>query len=116
MCKINYADNLFRQSQPLLNYIVRPVEKEQSSEVAVKWFNRHTNPKNAVYPLTNLNSTKLDNSAVSNKNISSSDSKGLPNAEQLDHVYNRLGEDVSNLQPFIIHINIVKILDLRNTT
>jgi len=95
MCKIN-ADNLFRQSRPLLNYIVRPVKNKRSADAAVKWFNRHTNPKNDVCNSTEL---KPDNSTKSDENISSSDSNGLPNLEQLDHVYNRLGEDVSN-QPY----------------
>jgi len=93
MCKINYADNLFRQSQPLLNYIVQPVKNQQSAEVAVEWFNRRTNPKNYVCNITEL---KPDNSSKSNENNSTSDSNGLPSAEQLDHVYNRLGDDVSN--------------------
>jgi len=96
MCKINYADNLFRQSQPLLNYIVRPVKNKQSAEAAIEWFNRHTNPKNDVCNSTEL---KQDNLSKSSENISTSDSNGLPSVEQLDHVYKRLGEDVSN-QPY----------------
>lgn len=96
MCKINYADNLFRQSQPLLNYIVRPVKNKQSSEAAVEWFNIRTNTKNDVCYSTEL---KHDNPSKSDENISTSDSNGLPSVEQLDHVYNRLGEDVSN-QPY----------------
>jgi len=95
MCKINYADNLFRQSQPLLNYIVRPVKNKQSAEAAIEWFNSRTNPKNDVCNSTAL---KQDNPSKSNGNITS-DSNGLPSVEQLDRVYNRLGEDVSN-QPF----------------
>jgi len=95
MCKIN-ADNLFCQSQPLLNYIVRPVKNKRSADAAVEWYNRHTNPKSNVCYSTEL---KLDNSIKSNENISTSDSNGLPNLEQLDHVFNRLGEDVSS-QPY----------------
>lgn len=90
---------MFHQSpQPLLDYIVRPVKNKQSTKEAIAWFNRQTNLKNSVRPLTNVNSTtsKLDNSTMSNENSIKSDSKGLPNAEQLDHVYNKLGEDVSN--------------------
>lgn len=96
-CKINYAENLFRQSQPLPDYIVRPVKNKQSSEMAVEWFNsgfnRHTNPKTDVCHSTAL---KQDSPTKSDENISSSDSKGLPSVDQLEHVYNRLGEDVSN--------------------
>jgi hypothetical protein len=98
LCKINYAENSFRQSQPLLDYIVRPVKNKQSAEAAaVEWFNsgfsRQTNPENDVCHSTAF---KQDNSIKSDENISTSDSKGLPSAEQLDRVYNRLGEDVSN--------------------
>jgi len=96
-CKINYAENLFRQSQPLLDYIVQPVKNKQSAESAVEWFssgfNRHTNPKIDVCNSTAL---KQDNPTKSDKNINPSESKGLPSVDQLEHVYNRLGEDVSN--------------------
>jgi len=95
MYKVN-ADHLFLQSRPLLNYIVRPVKNKQSADAAVEWFNRHTNLKNNVCNSIEL---KQDNSIKSNENISPSDSNGLPNLEQLDHVFNRLGEDVSN-QPY----------------
>lgn len=117
MCKINYADNLFRQSQPLLNYIVRPVKNKQSAEMAVEWFNRHTNPKNDVCNSTEL---KQDNSTKSNENVSTSDSKGLPNVEQLDHVYNRLGEDLplmfkQNLDYALYHPKLVFENNIRGT-
>jgi len=61
--------------------------------MAVEWFNRHTNPKTDVCHSTAL---KQDNPTKSDENISSADSKGLPSVDQLEHVYNRLGEDVSN--------------------
>jgi len=100
MCKINCTDNLFRQSRPLLNYIVGTVQNKQSTDAAVvEWFNTHTNPINDV---CNSNELKQNDSTKSNENISTSDSNGLPNVEQLDHVYNRLGEDVSNQTYYVI--------------
>ncbi|XP_029343676.1 uncharacterized protein C6orf136 homolog [Acyrthosiphon pisum] len=116
LCKIN-AENLFRQSRPLLNYIVRPVKNKRSADVAVEWFNIHTNPKNNVCNSTEL---KPDNSTKSNENIGTSDSNGLPNLEQLDHVYNRLGEDLplmfkQNLDYALYHPKLVFENNIRGT-
>ncbi|XP_025198600.1 uncharacterized protein C6orf136 homolog [Melanaphis sacchari] len=121
MCKINYAENLFRQSQPLLDYIVRPVKNQQSAEAAVEWlnsgFSRRANPRNGVYHSTAL---KQDNSTKSDEKISTPDSKGLPSQEQLDLVCDRLAEDLplmfrQNLDYALYHPKLVFENNIRGT-
>ncbi|XP_026817908.1 uncharacterized protein C6orf136 homolog [Rhopalosiphum maidis] len=118
LCKINYAENSLRRSQPLLDYIVRPVKNKQSAEAAaVEWFNRHTNPENDV---CHSSAFKQDDPIKSDKNTSTSDSKGLPSAEQLDRVYNRLGEDLplmfkQNLDYALYHPKLVFENNIRGT-
>lgn len=91
-------DNVFRQSQPLLAYVGQPIENKQSEVVTAKWYNRHTNINNSVTPLNNLNSTmtKPDEDYRSpDHNNDTSDIKGLPSAEQLKYLYDKLEQTVS---------------------
>lgn len=104
-CKLRYVDGAFRKSQP--SYIVgKPVVKKQSVAAAVKWFNGREAEASAghpVSPLTRLNSTMIKpdssyESTSSNDDNNMLDPTGLPSAEQLEYVFNRLAENVSILQ------------------
>ncbi|KAL4084461.1 hypothetical protein QTP88_028274 [Uroleucon formosanum] len=116
MYKVN-AEHLFLQPRPLLNYIVQPVKNKWSADAAVEWFNGHINLKNDVCNSIEL---KQENSTKSNENNSSSDSNGLPNLKQLDHVFNRLREDLPLMfrQPLdfgLYHLKLVFENNIRET-
>jgi len=85
--KPNRVDTLFRQSQHLC-YIGESFKNKQSIAAAVVWFERDDRNANTM-PDNSFKSTS------SNNNNTLLDSKGLPSAEQLDYVYNKLGENVS---------------------
>jgi hypothetical protein len=88
-------DSMFRPSQSLFS-IGYSVHNKQYVTAAVERFNRHdkhTYYSNNRIPLTRSNSilTKSSGSRKPDELVE----KGLPNADQLNHVYTRLGEDVS---------------------
>lgn len=91
---------VFRPSQPLYS-IGHSLQNNQSVAAAVQWFSRHdrctylSSDRNTSPPTTRSNSTltKSHGSTDSDQPVE----KGLPTAAQLDHVFNRLGEDVSSL-------------------
>lgn len=83
--KPNPVDTLFRQSQNLC-YIGEPFNNKQSIAAAV-WFK--SNDRNA-----NTKSENFFKSTSNDINNTLLDSKGQPSAEQLDYVYNKLGENV----------------------
>lgn len=90
-------DNVFRQSQSLLAYAGQPVENKKSEVVTAKWNDRYTNTNNSVSPLTSLNSTITEPNNTSSSpshNNDTSDTRGLPSAEQLQSLYNRLEQTV----------------------
>lgn len=84
---------MFRPSQAF-HSIGYSVHNKQS---AAEWFNRHNKRtyynNNRSSPLTRSNST-LTKSSGSRKPDETVE-KGLPSEDQLNHVYTRLGEDVS---------------------
>jgi len=85
--KPNCINTFFRQSQHLC-YIEEPFKNKQSLASTVVWFKRDDRNAN----------TKPDDSfkfTSSNNYNTLLDSKGLPSAEQLNYVYNKLGENVS---------------------
>jgi len=101
-CKVNYTDSLLCHSQPM--YIGQPKIKIQPVAVTVNWFNKNncrSDTKHSITPLTHLNciATKSDDSfnSTSCNDNSISNSKGLPNPEQLDYVFNKLGETLPTL-------------------
>lgn len=79
-------DNLFKQSQHLYK-VGQPFKNKHSVEDAIVWFEKHGRYTN----------TKLDDSfkSTSGDKNNTLDCKGLPSAEQLDYVYNKLVENVS---------------------
>lgn len=88
---------MFRQSRSLLAYTGQPVEKNKSEVVTAKWNNGYTNTDNSVSPLTSLNSTvpEPDNTYSSpSPNNDTSDTRGLPSADQLQSLYDRLEQTV----------------------
>lgn len=94
-----------------------PAVVKQRMTAAVEWFNGHgrrTVKERSVFPLTNLNST-MTKPDISNKSDTSCSNKvpkseGLPSAEQLENMFNKLGEDVSfSCRLFSHYINGKKI-------
>lgn len=106
-CKPNSQNNLFGQSHHL-HYVNK---KPQSTSTAVVWFNRPTTTYNSGSLLTSLKSiaAKPDHSLKTSRsdNSDSSNSKGLPSAEQLNYVFERLGENVS----MCLHIHLPNSID-----
>lgn len=101
------ADHVFKRQSPVY-FASQPVptNNRRSVAAAVQWLHRHdahrapgTCANSPVSPMVSLNTvqTKSDGplKSPSGGDQSTSDSKGLPSAEQLNYIYNKLGEDVS---------------------
>jgi len=106
--KQNCMDNL---SKHLCN-VGQPFKNKQSVAAAVVWFEEHGRYANTT-PDNSLKSTSGDK-----KNTS--DCKGLPSAEQLDYVYNKLGENLpilfkDNLDFSLYHPKLVFENNIRGT-
>lgn len=101
-CKFHYVDGKFYESQ-LPCVISQSAVQKPSITATVEWFNKQTKrsyAKRSALTLTHLNSTGIkpdytNCQSTSNKNGSTSNPKGLPSIEQLDSMYNKLGEEVS---------------------
>lgn len=101
-CKFHYVDGKLCESQPPCAISQSAVQK-RSATVTVEWFNKQAKRsyvKRSVLSLTHLNSAGIkpdysDCQSTSNNNGSASDPKGLPSTEQLNSMYNKLGEEVS---------------------
>lgn len=117
-CKFNRADNFYHQSHHL--YYVD--KKPQPPSTATVWFNRPTTTYNSVSLLTNLKSTtvKPQNSPTKCDDNDASNSNGLPSAEQLHYVFDKLGESVSiyskilNTCTYIIYHDICTFMQFNN--
>ncbi|VVC24201.1 Hypothetical protein CINCED_3A004961 [Cinara cedri] len=122
-CKLNFADNVFRQSQPLLAYVGQSVENKQSEVVLAKWYDRHTNNYNFVPPLTNLNTINAkpnDSNSSSSHNNDMSNPKGLPSAEQLQNQFIQLQDTLprmfkENINFSLFHPQLVFENNIRGT-
>jgi len=79
--------NLFGQSRHLF-IDDQPPKNKQSRTAAVVWFKTHGNRYTNTKPDVTFKS-------VSSRNNNVLDSKGLPSAEQLHCMYNKLEENVS---------------------